>query len=731
MGFHVSGKKQLLHDLSGGVYIALVSLPVSMVCAQVAGLPPRYGLFGALLPPLVFALLTGTPQVVFGVDAAPAALIGALLARLGIASGSEEAVAVMPVIALFTALWLALFWKVGGGKFAKFISEPVLGGCVSGIGCTVILALVPKLFGGSVAAGEGPELLLHLFHELGRGVHVPSFALGFATVVVATVGRRLWPRVPMPAVLLVTGFLLARVAHIERFGIALFPALEEGLPSFSAQAFSLLSGRVDTILLSTLTVALVIASETLISTRALALEEGYSVNNQQELLAYAAGNFTAAFCGCCPVTGSIYRTRWALHYGVGSQWMAVSRSLVIALILLFGGRLTAWLPVPIVAGIVIACLFRMLEFSLAVRLWKIDRAECLIFIGAFLAEMLGLMAGVLAGVLLSFVTFTMRATQQPREFLGCLEGQEGFFSLAKTPRTRPIRHTLLYQFSGPLFFASIDGFQEDISRALQPDTRLLIVTGITGVDITAAERLLIIYRALKERGIAFYLAGHARSVNEQLIAYGAEVLIQEGAVKHRLTQALSAGGLQRPYPLEGERTDQDYISAGSAVEDLTWAYGKYAKPRMKYYARRLAEELLTDDGGKDEALTIAQLEAAHEYWNSLDEEEFLELLETCLSQAVGKQRKGVEAFLTLERGLLDRYVILISKLLEEGDVDSARRIIERRTQRARAYLRRHPEAAAGFSALYREYMDELRRLYPEMRDMLRDFQDLNEAEAAH
>ena len=90
--------KTLKKDILSGIIVALVSIPISMGYAQVAGLPVVYGLYGSLLPILVFSLITSSPQFVFGVDATPAALVGATLASLGIVTGSGEAIRLVPVI---------------------------------------------------------------------------------------------------------------------------------------------------------------------------------------------------------------------------------------------------------------------------------------------------------------------------------------------------------------------------------------------------------------------------------------------------------------------------------------------------------------------------------------------------------------------------------------------------------------------------------------------------------
>ena len=103
-------KEYLKKDIFSGIIMAAVSIPISMGYAQIAGLPAVYGLYGSVFPILFFALFSTSKQFIFGVDAAPAAIVGAALVSLGIESGSKEAMQYVPVIALLTGLWLLLFY---------------------------------------------------------------------------------------------------------------------------------------------------------------------------------------------------------------------------------------------------------------------------------------------------------------------------------------------------------------------------------------------------------------------------------------------------------------------------------------------------------------------------------------------------------------------------------------------------------------------------------------------
>lgn len=142
-------KKNLPKDICAGIIIMAVSIPISMGYAQIAGLPAVYGLYGSVFPILLFALFSTSPQFIFGVDAAPAALIGGALIDLHIESGSEAALKVVPVLTLFVAVWLLVFYLMKAGKLVNYISAPVMGGFITGICTTIILMQVPKLFGGT------------------------------------------------------------------------------------------------------------------------------------------------------------------------------------------------------------------------------------------------------------------------------------------------------------------------------------------------------------------------------------------------------------------------------------------------------------------------------------------------------------------------------------------------------------------------------------------------------
>ncbi len=621
-------------DLLSGIIIAAVSIPISMGYAEVSGLPAVYGLYGSIFPILLFALFSTSPQFILGVDAAPAAIVGAALASLGIPAGSPEALQYIPMIALFTGIWLLLFYLLKAGKIVDFISTPVMGGFISGIALTIILMQIPKILGSKSGSGELLELLIHIWHSC-RNLNVVSLLLGTGALAIILISRKLYPKFPMVIVIMAAGIAATKIFHVNQYGVALLSAVEPGmpelvLPSFSGVDLTHAAGR-------GLMVAVVVMAETLLSENSFAFKNGYKINDNQEILACAAGNLAAAFVGCCPVNGSISRTTMNEQFGGRTQVVSLTAGISMVGVLLFAARLIEYLPVPVLTAIVISALMKVVEFDLAIRLYKVSRHECYIFVAACLGVLfLGTIYGVIIGILLSFVSVILKATNPPRAFLGRIPGRDDFYDLAKNHYAHPIQNTIIYRFSESLFFANIKIFQEDIENNIQKDTHTVIVDAgaITSLDITAADRLEMLAKTLTQKGIRFYITEHMDIVNEQMRQLGIGHLIEEGMVRRTITTALLDAGMEEPYPLEDLENHEDHplfhlpAEKENSLEEFTWAFGEHAVEQIEKHVHHILEQIhyIPDV----EQLAEQGPEKRLEHWKRLgviDEDEILRRLE--------------------------------------------------------------------------------------------------------
>lgn len=635
-------RKNLIKDIIAGIIIMAVSIPISMGYAQIAGLPAVYGIYGSVFPILAFALFSTSPQFIFGVDAAPAALVGSALLSLNIELGSDEAIAAVPVMTFFVAVWLLAFYFMKAGKLVNYISAPVMGGFITGICTTIILMQIPKIMGGTSGTGEFFELAEHTF-ETGKHINIPSVIMGVIALVILLVSKKLIPKFPMAVVLMFAGTIITLNMPIRDWGINTLSAVEPGLPKWSIPDFSIISIQ-QTITIS-LSVAVVIMAETLLAENSFAQKNNYRINDNQEILAFSVGNFMAAFTGCCPINGSVSRTAMGEQYQAKTQLTGIVAGLSMIVLLICGTGFIGYLPIPILTAIVISALLGATEFDLAARLWKLSRTEFLIFVGAFLGVLLlGTINGVLIGIILSFTEMIIRTSKPSRCFLGIQPGHRHFRDLKEGNQIHAIEGVIIYRFSSNLFFANIGVLQRDIEDSIKPDTKAVILdaSGIGSIDITAADRLAMLYKSLKKKGIRFYMTEHIAKVNEQIRTLGLGYMIEEGRVRRTIHIALKDMGIARPYPLEGgienEERSASRKRADNKVQEFVWAFGAESEEQIeKQIVLQIQQLKKTGDIEK-------LFHGSWSHMDAFDEDEWLEHLEEHLKEIVnisGKDEKSI------------------------------------------------------------------------------------------
>ena len=678
-------RKNLIKDIIAGIIIMAVSIPISMGYAQIAGLPAVYGIYGSVFPILAFALFSTSPQFIFGVDAAPAALVGSALLTLNIKAGSTEAIVAVPVMTFFVAVWLLAFYFMKAGKLVNYISAPVMGGFITGICTTIILMQIPKIIGGTSGTGEFFELAEHIF-ETGKHINIPSVIMGVIALVILLVSKKLIPKFPMAVVLMFAGTIITLNMPIRDWGINTLSAVEPGLPKWSIPDFSIISIQ-QTITIS-LSVAVVIMAETLLAENSFAQKNNYRINDNQEILAFSVGNFMAAFTGCCPINGSVSRTAMGEQYQAKTQLTGIVAGLTMIVLLICGTGFIGYLPIPILTAIVISALLGATEFDLAARLWKLSRTEFLIFVGAFLGVLLlGTINGVLIGIILSFTEMIIRTSKPSRCFLGIQPGHRHFRDLKEGNQIHAIEGVIIYRFSSNLFFANIGVLQRDIEDSIKPDTKAVILdaSGIGSIDITAADRLAMLYKSLKEKGIRFYMTEHIAKVNEQIKTLGLGYMIEEGRVRRTIHIALKDMGIARPYPLEGgienEERSASRKRADNKVQEFVWAFGAESEEQIeKQIVLQIQQLKKTGDMEK-------LFHGSWSHMDAFDEDEWLEHLEEHLKEIVNISGKDEKSIATR----FEEHRKEIHERIKNEHPEMAERFKERRHILDAHLRQRHPE----------------------------------------
>ena len=659
----------LSKDIFSGIIIVAVSIPIAMGYAEIAGLPAVYGLYGSVFPIFLFALFSTSKQFIFGVDATPAALVGAAIAAHGFSAGSEQAMIYIPMVELFAGLWLVLFYFLKADRIVDFISTPVMGGFISGIAVTIILMQVPKLMGGMAGRGEILELSRHIWNTL-PFINWLSLAMGVGALAVLILAKKFIPKFPMAIVIMALGVAATAFFHVEEYGVPLLSAVEPGLPDIFIPQFH----RVDITHAAGrgLMVAVVVMAETLLAENNFASKNEYKLNIRQEILACAAGNLAAAAVGCCPVNGSISRTSMNEQYGGRTQGVSLAAAVTMVVILLTATGFIGYLPVPVLTAIVISALLNVVEGHLAMRLFRVSRPEFYIFMAAGIGVLcMGTIYGVLIGVILSFVAMILKSINPPRTFQGMVPGRMGYYDLSKNRFAYPVEQVLIYRFSEDMFFANMKILLKDIERGIKEDTRVVIVDAgaVNSIDFTAADSIEMLEKSLDRQGIRLYITGHDDRINEQMRHLGIGHLIEKGRVRRNILAALRDARIGVPCRLDMPKEDKKRLKRRgeyayppgeeNTLEEFIWAFGSGADRELEKHALDVVKKLVTvEDVRKLSENGVDKFVESWGHLGELDEDLLIRSIEAHLDKAgreVKKEKKmAAELLEKRRRKLRDR-----------------------------------------------------------------------------
>jgi high affinity sulfate transporter 1 len=517
----------LPHDVTAGIALTAILIPVGMGYAQAAGLPAITGLYATIVPLVAYALVGPSRVLVLGPDSSLAPLIAAVVLPLS-AGDPDRALALAGMLAILTGILCAVAGIAHVGFVTDLLSVPIRYGFLNGIALTVIVGQLPALFGFSTDAdGLLPEAWAFL-RGVWNGETVPeALAIGGSALVVILVTRRFAPRVPGVLIAALLGMVAVSVFDL-RGVIEVVGVLPSGLPPFTLPSVQL--ADLWDLLLGAFGIALVALADTSVLSRTLAARERRDVDPNQELLALGAANAAAGLFQGFPISSSASRTPVAVSAGAKTQLAPLVGAFAIALMLLFAPGLVRDLPQAALAAIVIAAALTLIEIGAAARLMRVRRSEFLLFLGAFLSvALLGVLRGIFVAILLALGNFIRRAWHPHDAVLGRVDDLKGYHDRDRFPGARTIPGLLIYRFDAPMFFANAAWFRRRLQGLVEhglvegdEPIRWIVVAAepMTDVDVTAGTVLKDLLAELDAAGVVLAFAEMKDPVKDRLRRYG-------------------------------------------------------------------------------------------------------------------------------------------------------------------------------------------------------------------
>jgi sulfate permease, SulP family len=493
-------------DAVAGLTTAAVVIPQSMAYASIAGLPVQAGLYVALVPMFVYALL-GTSRQLSVSSTSTLAILTATELTLAVPGGDPaRLMTAASTLALLVGGFLIAAGLLRVGFLANFISDPVLTGFKAGIGLVILVDQVPKLLGVQIERG-------HFFHKvLSILAHVPetnraTLILAAAMLAILLGINRLFPWAPAPLVAVVLGVAAAGFLGLKGAGVALTGRIPAGIPAPSVPDLSLMRSLWP----GALGMALMSFTESIAAGRAFARHDDPPPAPNRELIALGAANLAGSFFQSLPAGGGTSQTAVNSRAGARTQVSALVTAAMVLATLLFLSPLISLLPQATLAAIVVVTAFSLLSPADFRSILEVRRTEFLWALAAFAGVvLLGTLQGILVAVAISLLTLVYAANHPPVYAVGRKPGTDVFRPQSiDNPGDETIPGLLILRTEGRMTFASAPRVRERL-RALVDDARpevvILECSAIPDFEYTALQALTKAEQKLREGGISLWLS---------------------------------------------------------------------------------------------------------------------------------------------------------------------------------------------------------------------------------
>jgi high affinity sulfate transporter 1 len=514
----------LPRDLMAGLVLAAMLVPAGIAYASACGLPGIYGLYATIVPLLAYALFGPSRILVLGPDSSLVPLILAIVLPL---SGGDpaRAVALAGMMAIVCGAALILTGLLRLGFVTELLSKPIRYGYMNGIALTALVSQLPKLFGARVEDAGPLREIAQLASAVAVGsFNVASFAVGAGTLA-AILWLRRFPRLPAMLIAVAgAAFAVAIFGLDARAGVSVLGTLPQGLPGFAFPAID--AAAIGQVLVGGCAIALVAFADTSVLSRVYAAKTGKRVDPNQEMIGLGAANLAAGLFQGFPVSSSSSRTPVAEAAGARTQLTGVVGALAVAALLLFGPALLEKLPSSALAAVVIASAIGLFEIRDLRRIYRIQRWEFWLSVACFLGVVfLGVIEGIGVAIVAAVIEFLWDGWRPHHAVLGRVDGLRGYHDVTRYPEARRVPGLVLFRWDAPLFFANAELFHDCVLQAVAqaPDgTRRLVVAAepVTSVDVTSADMLVELERALEKQGVELHFAEMKDPVKDKLRRFG-------------------------------------------------------------------------------------------------------------------------------------------------------------------------------------------------------------------
>jgi SulP family sulfate permease len=506
-----------VRDVFAGFQLAAMNIPQALGYTKIAGMPVVAGFYTLLLPLLAFAVFGSSRYLVVAADSATASILAGKLATMA-PIASPRYVALASTVALLTAGFLLLARILKLGFLADFLSQTVLTGFLTGVGCQVGIAVLAEMVGLEVHSNRTVGQLVDMFRSLHR-IHLPTVAISAVVVTGVFAFSRFAPKVP-GSLLAVAGAIGASSTwDFASHGIAIIGPVVGGLPHLGLPDMHWKD--IVALLGVSLSCFVMVLAQSAATARFYAVRHHQHLDESVDLVGLSAANAAAGLSGTFVVDGSPTQTAMVECSGGQSQLAQVATAITVAFVLLFVTKPLQYLPRCVLGAIVFFIAVRLIDVR---GLREIRRESPGEYALAVFTAAVVVLVGVEQGILLAMVLSLLRIVRNSyRPHTGVFVVNEGDIWQVVPALPGAVSKTglVIYRFGAALFYANASLLAEQIRGLVGPTpspVRWLVVDAeaITNVDYTAARVVRELHQELADRGVALVFARAPASLRADL-----------------------------------------------------------------------------------------------------------------------------------------------------------------------------------------------------------------------
>ena len=518
--FKLVTRESIKADLIAGFTGAVIVLPQGVAFATIAGLPPEFGLYTAMVTPIIAALFGSSRHLISGPTTAISIVVFAAISNHA-EPGSPEFISLALTLTFLAGVYQFAFGLARLGSLVNFVSHTVVIGFTAGAAILIATSQMKNILGVDIAKGESFfHTWLDLFHKVGN-TNFYILTVAIATLVSTLLVKRFFPKIPNLLIGLVVGSFVALSFSGSDASIQLVGEIPAHLPPLTLPDFSFASIKM--LAPEAFAVALLGLIEAVSISRAIATKSNQRIDANQEFIGQGLSNITGSFFSSYAGSGSF--TRSGVNYASGAKTplSAIFAAVVLMAIVLLIAPLTAYLPVAAMGSVILIVAYNLIDIHHIKEILKYSKSETAILLTTFFATLfLELEFAIYLGVLLSLVIFLGRTSTPEIVTLAPdtdeKNGKKKLINITKKPLNQCPQLKII-RIDMSIYFGSINHIQNRLHHLIEQENvnHILIVgTGINFIDLSGAEALVTDATRLKQMGGGLYFAELKASVYEYI-----------------------------------------------------------------------------------------------------------------------------------------------------------------------------------------------------------------------